>query len=52
MEYNNVQTAGIGYVSSATVTFLHFEDIIMALALGFFGAAGAWLFKLIVEKKK
>lgn len=48
---NTNETLGIGYFSSSLVSFLHFEDIIVALLLGFFGSAGAYLFKLIVERK-
>ena len=45
-------TLGIGYFSSSLVSFLHFEDLIVALMLGFFGSAGAYVFKLIVERSK
>ena len=45
-------TLGVGYFSSSLVSFLHFEDLIIALLLGFFGSAGAYLFKLLVERNK
>lgn len=47
---NQYQIAG--FFSSSTIGFIHFQDIAMAIILGFFGAAGAYLFKLIVDKKK
>ena len=51
MDLNTPQTAGIGFFSSSVISFMHFEDIIMALILGFFGAAGAYLFKVLFHKK-
>jgi hypothetical protein len=50
MDSSNVQTASIGYFSSSVISFLHFEDIILAILLGFFGALGAWLFKYLMNK--
>jgi hypothetical protein len=45
-------TLGIGFTSSSVVSFLHFEDLILAFVLGFIGSLGAYVFKLIVERKK
>jgi H+/Cl- antiporter ClcA len=50
METN--KTMLIGYFSSSTISFMHLQDIAMALVLGFFGAAGAYLFKRIFDRKK
>jgi len=50
MESSNVQTASIGYFSSSVISFLHFEDIVLAILLGFFGALGAWVFKYLISK--
>jgi len=50
METN--KTMLIGYFSSSTVTFMHFQDLAMALILGFFGAAGAYIFKRLFDNKK
>jgi len=47
METN--KTMLIGYFSSSTITFMNFQDLAMALILGFFGAAGAWVFKKFME---
>ena len=44
-----------GFFSSSIVTGIHFQDVVMAIALGFFGALGGYLFKIIkdkIEKKK
>lgn len=41
-----------GFFSSGTIGFIHFQDIAMAIILGFFGALGAYLFKIIVNKKR
>jgi hypothetical protein len=45
-------TLGIGFTSSSVVSYLHFEDLILAFILGFIGSAGAYLFKYIVDKIK
>ena len=45
-------TLGIGYFSSSTISFIHLEDLALALILGFAGSAGAYIFKLIVERNK
>jgi H+/Cl- antiporter ClcA len=41
-----------GFFSSGSIGFLHFQDLIMAILLGFFGALGAWCFQRIVNKIK
>ena len=43
-------TLGIGFTSSSVVSFLHFEDLIIAFILGFIGSFGAYVFKLIVDR--
>lgn len=45
-------TLGIGFTSSSVVTYMHFEDLVLAFVLGFIGSAGAYLFKYIVDKLK
>ena len=52
MNLSNGQYQFAGFFSSSTIGFIHFQDIIMAILLGFFGALGAYLFKLIIERKK
>ena len=49
---NTNHTLGIGYFSSSTISFIHLEDLALALILGFAGSAGAYLFKVIVERKR
>jgi len=49
---NTNHTLGIGYFSSSTISFIHLEDLALALVLGFVGSAGAYLFKIIVERKR
>ncbi len=49
---NTNHTLGIGYFSSSTISFIHLEDLALALILGFAGSAGAYIFKLIVERNK
>lgn len=43
-------TLGIGFTSSSVVSFLHFEDLIIAFILGFVGSLGAYVFKCIVDR--
>lgn len=45
-------TLGIGFTSSSVVTYMHFEDLVLAFVLGFIGSAGAYAFKYIVDKLK
>ena len=49
MELNNNQIGIIGYFTSSGVIFITLQDIVMAFMLGFVGAAGAWLFKWLVD---
>ena len=54
MELSNQHYQAAGFFSSGSIGFIHFQDIAMALILGFVGALGAWLFKKIadfIEKK-
>lgn len=39
-----------GFFSAATISAMHFQDIIMAIVLGFFGGFGGLLFKLLRDK--
>lgn len=41
-----------GFLSTSTVTFMHLQDLLAAIILGFFGAAGAYLFKFLIERFK
>lgn len=44
-----------GFFSSTVMSAIHFQDVVMAVSLGFFGALGGYLFKAIkdwLEKKK
>ena len=52
MELTNFQTGSIGFMSSSVVSFMHLQDIAIAFILGFIGAAGAWLFKFLIEYLK
>ena len=52
MDFNNTQTAIMGYVPSSVISFMHLEDFIMAFLLGFVGTAGAFVFKTLVEYLK
>tara|TARA_A100001201_G_C4087927_1_gene201140 strand:+ start:1663 stop:1818 length:156 start_codon:yes stop_codon:yes gene_type:complete len=45
-------TLGIGFTSSSVVSFLHFEDLVLAFILGFIGSLGAYCFKILVDKFK
>lgn len=46
------ETGAIGYFTSFSISAMHFEDIILAFVLGFFGAFGAFIFHRIFDKKK
>jgi len=50
METN--KTLFIGYLSSSTISFYHLQDLALAFALGFVGAAGAYIFKKIFDNKR
>lgn len=52
MDINSTQYQAAGFFSSSSIGFIHFGDIAMAILLGFFGAAGAFLFKLLMDKFK
>ena len=43
---------GIGFTSSSVVSFLHFEDLVLAFVLGFIGRIGAYAFKCLVDRFK
>lgn len=46
----NIDTYSIsGYFSTAAVTAIHFQDFIIAFCLGFIGALGGYIFKLLKE---
>jgi hypothetical protein len=46
----NIDTYSIsGYFSTAAVTAIHFQDFLIAFSLGFIGAFGGYLFKLLKE---
>lgn len=49
MDLSQQQYQAAGFFSSGSIGFIHFQDIIMALVLGFVGALGAYLFKKIVD---
>jgi len=44
MELSNQHYQAAGFFSSGSIGFLHFEDIAVAIILGYVGALGAWLF--------
>ena len=50
MELPTNHYQAIGFFSSSTIGMIHFQDILMALVLGFFGALGAWIFKKLVDR--
>jgi len=52
MDLTNSQYQAAGFFSSSSIGFIHFGDILMAVLLGFFGALGAYLFKLLMDKFK
>ena len=55
MELNTNNYSFAGFFSSGSIGFIHFGDIAMAIILGFFGALGAFLFKIAIDwyqKKK
>lgn len=52
MDLTNQQYQAAGFFSSSSIGFMHFGDLIMAILLGFFGALGAYLFKLLMDKLK
>lgn len=39
-----------GFFSTATISAMHFQDVVIAVVLGFFGGFGGYLFKLLREK--
>jgi H+/Cl- antiporter ClcA len=39
-----------GFFSAATISAMHFQDVVMAIVLGFFGGLGGFLFKMLREK--
>ena len=50
MHYSIKEYQLAGFFSSSSIGFLHFQDLFMAVLLGFFGALGAWIFQRIVNK--
>lgn len=52
MQYNSTEYQLAGFFSSSSIGFLHFQDLLMAILLGFFGALGAWVFQRIINKIK
>ena len=52
MNLSNNEYHFAGFFSSSTIGFIHFQDIIMAILLGFFGAMGAYLFKKLVDRSR
>jgi len=52
MDLNTTHYQFTGFISSGAIGFIHFQDVAMAVVLGFFGALGAYLFKIIVDKKR
>jgi H+/Cl- antiporter ClcA len=52
MQYSIKEYQLAGFFSSGSIGLLHFQDLIMAVLLGFFGALGAWCFQRIVNKIK
>ncbi len=52
MQYSIKEYQLAGFFSSGSIGLLHFQDLLMAILLGFFGALGAWMFQRIVNKVK
>lgn len=52
MQISDTQYNLAGFFSSGSIGFLHFQDLIMAILLGFFGAFGAYIFQRIVNRNK
>lgn len=50
MQYSIKEYQLAGFFSSGSIGFLHFQDLIMAILLGFFGAMGAYIFQRVVNK--
>ena len=50
MQFNNFQTGLSGFLPSSVVSFMHIQDIAIAFFLGIVGAAGAFVFKKIVDR--
>jgi hypothetical protein len=46
------ETGGIGYLTTFSISAMHFQDIILAFVLGFVGAFGAFVFHKLFDKKK
>lgn len=38
-----------GFFSAATISAMHFQDVVIAIILGFAGGFGGFLFKLVRE---
>lgn len=49
MDITSQQYQAAGFFSSGSIGFIHFQDIFMALVLGFVGALGAYIFKRLVD---
>ena len=50
MDLNNLQTGFAGFLPSSVISFMHFEDILMAFILGMIGSMGAFTFQYIKDK--
>ena len=48
----NNEYMAAGFFTAGAIGAFRFQDVIMALILGFAGAAGGYLFKLIKDKIK
>lgn len=46
---DNMQYQNIGFFTTASLTAFHFQDVLIALVLGFAGAFGGWVFKCVKE---
>ena len=52
---NNMDYQYAGFFSAATISAMHFQDVVIAIILGFAGGFGGFLFKLLrdyITKKK
>lgn len=50
IDHNTLDYTYAGFFATAGVSAMHFQDIVIAITLGFFGGLGGFLFKLLREK--
>tara|TARA_R110000796_G_scaffold18159_5_gene55188 strand:+ start:1042 stop:1212 length:171 start_codon:yes stop_codon:yes gene_type:complete len=52
MQISDTQYNMAGFLTSGSIGIIHFQDFLMAIAFGFFGALGAYIFQRIVNRNR